>query len=376
MNAELERIEIPGEHEARERAWSVFESAFAERLPVERRRHTWWPAVAVAVVVAALAAIITSPGRAVLDGLREVVGVERAQPALFSLPADGRLLVASDAGVWVVQPDGSKRLLGPYREASWSPFGRFIVATRENELAALEPDGDVHWTLSRPAPRGAIWTGSETDTRIAYVDRSGLRVVAGDGEGDHLLAAHVRVPLAWRPGTSHVLAYVVRNHVRVQDVDTRRLLWQRPVADPRSPVRALSWSSDGTRLIVLQPFALRVYGRDGQGLGQDDPSDATRDRDATFRPGTRAVSVIRLHGAQSSVFGLRAGGPQFSGTGTFDRLEWSPDGRWLLVTWPTADQWVFVRADGGTRRIRAVANVSEQFRSRAFPRVEGWCCGP
>jgi hypothetical protein len=37
---------------------------------------------------------------------------------------------------------------------------------------------------------------------------------------------------------------------------------------------------------------------------------------------------------------------------------------------------VFVRADGGTRHIRAVANVSEQFRSRAFPRVEGWCCGP
>src|SRR5919108_369433 len=51
--------------------------------------------------------------------LHETVGIEHAQPALFSLPSPGRLLVASDAGVWVVREDGSKRLLGPYREASW-----------------------------------------------------------------------------------------------------------------------------------------------------------------------------------------------------------------------------------------------------------------
>ena len=34
--------------------------------------------------------------------------------------------------------DGSKRLLGGYREASWSPFGHFVVAARPNELVALE----------------------------------------------------------------------------------------------------------------------------------------------------------------------------------------------------------------------------------------------
>jgi hypothetical protein len=42
------------------------------------------------------------------------------------------------------------------------------------------------------------------------------------------------------------------------------------------------------------------------------------------------------------------------------------------VGWPMADQWVFVRVGG--EGIRAVSNVSEQFRSRSFPRVEGWCC--
>jgi hypothetical protein len=37
-----------------------------------------------------------------------------------------------------------------------------------------------------------------------------------------------------------------------------------------------------------------------------------------------------------------------------------------------ADQWVFVRADGGG--IRAVSNISSQFGSGAFPHVGGWCC--
>ena len=59
---------------------------------------------------AAVAAVLSPPGRAVLGHFREVVGVEQARPALFSLPSNRRLLVASNAGVWVVQHDGSKRL--------------------------------------------------------------------------------------------------------------------------------------------------------------------------------------------------------------------------------------------------------------------------
>jgi hypothetical protein len=81
--------------------------------------------------------------------------------------------------------------------------------------------------------------------------------------------------------------------------------------------------------------------------------------------------VIRQRGASSDVVvGDRI---VFRTTGLLDGVTSSPDGRWLLVGWPTADQWVFVRADGD-RRIRAVSGVSEQFRSISFPRVEGWCC--
>jgi hypothetical protein len=59
---------------------------------------------------------------------------------------------------------------------------------------------------------------------------------------------------------------------------------------------------------------------------------------------------------------------------------WAPDGRWLLASWPAADQWVFVRVGGGPR-IAAASGIEQQFAgastragARAFPRLEGWCC--
>jgi hypothetical protein len=319
---ELERIEIPGEHDARERAWAVVSTAFSERQPLVSSPRMWRPAVAIAVVAAVAAAVASPPGRAVLDEIREVVGVERSQPALFSLPAPGRLLVASDAGIWVVQEDGSKRLLGEYREASWSPFGRFVVAASENELAALEPGGGVRWTLARPGVRSPRWAGTEADTRIAYVDRTGLRVVAGDGTDDRLLVAGYRGPIAWRPGDGFVLAYTQRpGRVTLYDVAARRVLERSAPGRVEAPERA---------------------------------------------------GVVRLRaGASEVVVGRRV---VFRTQGRLEGLTSSPDGRWLLVGWPAADQWLFVRTDGSG--LRAVANVSEQFRSKSFPRVDGWCCAP
>jgi hypothetical protein len=320
VRTELERIEIPGEYGARDRAWSVLEPAFAERDPVARHRRMWRPAVAIAVVVAAAAAVLSQPGRAVLDSLREVVGVERAQPALFSLPSAGRLLVASDTGVWVVQRDGSKRLLGPYREASWSPFGRFVVAASANELAALEPDGHVRWTLARPGVRSPRWAGTDRDTRIAYIDRSGLRVVAGDGTDDRLLVPGYDGPFAWRQGRGFVLAYATSpGHRTFYDVAAHRVVGQSAgrVVEPEKQRGVLRRRAGSTRLVTGGRVVLRT-------------------------------------------------------PGILENPTASPDGRWLLVGWPAADQWVFVRKDGSG--LRAVANVSAQFRSRAFPHVEGWCC--
>lgn len=372
MRRELESIEIPGEHDARERTWRVVEAALAERRPGERPRRMLRPAIAIAAVVAALAAVLSPPGRAVLDEIREAVGVERAQPALFSLPAPGKLLVASDSGIWVVRQDGSKRLLGRYREASWSPFGRFVVAARENELAALEPDGDVRWTLARPGVRSPVWTGTETDTRIAYVDSSGLRVVAGDGTDDRLVVPGARAPAAWRPGSLTELAYVDRRgRVAVLDLASGKTLWR---AGRDGRVFELAWSSDGRRLVATSSGAVNdvvVYtSRGARFTGfRVDPGVVTS---AAVQPGRhdQAVAVYANRHSRLLLPGVR--GVALSGPGALSTLTWAPDSTWLVAGWPAADQWVFVRADGA--RIRAVSNVSEQFRSQTLPRVEGWCC--
>jgi hypothetical protein len=364
----LERVDLPGEHEARRRAWEVVQAGFAEREPAARARRLWRPALAFAVVAAVAAAALSPPGRALVDAVRETIGVEGAAPALFELPAEGRVLATSARGVWVVQADGSKRLLGRYREAAWSPFGRFVAVARANELAAVDPaDGELRWSLSRPAVRSPRWTGTRDDTRIAYVSGSELRVVAGDGEGDRVLAPRVApVAPAWRPGAGFVLAYATPGGV-VEVVSAKgRRVWRSRGA--LQPVQ-LAWSDDGSRLLVRERAGVVVLDRRGRVLPRRPLGGTTTA--AAFRPGTRAIAVAVRRGARSDVVvGQRR---VFTGTGTFADLAWSPDGRWLLVGWRDADQWVLVRA-AAPRRLEAVASISRQLRATAFPRVEGWCC--
>ena len=71
----------------------------------------------------------------------------------------------------------------------------------------------------------------------------------------------------------------------------------------------------------------------------------------------------------------RGGAPRrvLAGSGLRQVL-WSPDGRWLLVSWPAADQWVFVRV-AGRPRIAAVSHIAHQLSpGGGFPQLDGWCC--
>jgi hypothetical protein len=355
----------PHEHEAAERSWEVLRAAYATREPVAWPVRHARPLVAGTVVAAAVAAVLSPPGRSVVHSLRKAVGVQNAQTELFSLPAPGRLLVSGKGGAWIVNADGSRRRLGAYRDASWSPHGLFIAAVRRNELVALDPKGNVRWTLPRRSPRFPTWTGTYTDTRIAYVAGGRLHVVVGNGSGDRAIGPAARVPPAWRPGPGHVLAYMTHADAVVYDVDSGRILLRVPPL--RDSIRKLAWSTDGRLLLVFAPHAVRVYNNRGRIVQRDDPSDATFDRDAAFVGRTHEVAAIRA----SDVFSIQNGRKFFTGTGVLRELLWSPNGRWLLLSWPTANQWVFV-GPGHPRRIVGVSRISSQFGG--FPRVGGWCC--
>jgi hypothetical protein len=358
----------PGEREAEERAWEVVRAAYEGRSPVVWPRRHWQPLIALALIAAVVAAALSPPGRSVVHSFRKAVGVERAEPALFSLPTRGQLLVTSRSGLWLVRPDGSKRRLGRYRDASFSPHALFVAATRANQLVALDPKGGVRWTLARPAPRFPAWTGTRTDTRIAYISGGRLRIVAGDGTSDPPVARATLLPPPSRPGPGRVLAYADGRSAVVLDSDSGRVLFGTPPII--EPVRKVAWSSDGRLLLVFAPHATRIY-RDGRVVAQDDPSDATLDTDAAFVGHNDNAAAIRVAGASSNVFWIRGGPVLFSGSGVMRQLQPSPDRRWVLITWPTANQWVFVRAK--RRKIFGIGRISQQFGRDA--RIAGWCCG-
>lgn len=372
-------VDIP--EGAEERAWEVVRRAFAEREAVPRPRRYVRPALALAVALAVVAGALTGPGRAVLGDIRQSVGEKNAAPALFSLPAPGRLIVYSTDGPWIVDRDGSKRLLDRYDELSWSPHGKYVAATRRQELFAIEPNGDVHWSLARTGRISLpTWGGTRNDTRIAYLGAGpNLRVVGGDGKGDRLLAQNVaRATPAWLPAAGrHLLAFADRRGgIHLVDVDAPAALRHEPSGEiPQE----LKWVADGSVLLALSPRSLRIV-----------RPNRTLVRRIALPPGPHSLAVSphthlfaltrRFGPDRSELLVFDAAHPfrtprrLFAATGTFTGVEWSPDGRWLLLAWPDADQWLFV-GTGRERKVLPVARVAEQFsQTGVFPALGGWCC--
>lgn len=320
-------MRAPREQEAQERAWEIVSRSFDAREPRPRRRSAK-PLVAVVTAAVVIAAAVSPPGQALLGSLGDAVTVDESTPALFSLPAPGRLLVTTRGGTWVVEEDGSRRRLGDYEDAAWSPFGRYVVATRDDELTALEPDGDVRWKLARRDVGSPAWGGTETDTRIAYVSAGKLRVVGGDGRGDQAVGPAAAVRPAWAPATTRRLAYVdAAGHVRVRGTGAPRAPRARTVP------AAIAWTRRGELVVALGGRAAAI---------------SPTGRIARLSEGRVLVGNRTVFAAETQL-------------GT---IAWSADGRWLLVTWPEADQWVFVRV-AGTRRIETVSGISRQLGGAA-----------
>jgi hypothetical protein len=403
----LRAVEVPGEDAARARAAAVTRAAFAERaggggaawrtrsrsrsLPRTRFRPAvgWSAGVAAALAFATL----TSPGQAVIDSVRDSLGrVEvrhTPRPALARLPAPGSLLVQSPEGTWVVRGDGSKRLLGPYLDATWSPFGRFVAVTKANALLAVEPGGRVHWSLARPSVSRPRWAPS--GFRVAYLSGRSVRVVAGDGTGDRPIGPGMAAE--WRTGPSggvtavggqkvlagaNVLAVArADGHVSIVDVDTRQTLWSgRPV---HGRVRAMSWSGSGARLLVATARSVAVLDSFGGVIHRIAQPGAVLAH-AAFAPAGGRIAIVRRRGAVSELAIVGGSGRsrvRFVGSGRLGAVTWSPDGKWLLVPWPSTDQFLFVPASGGGR-VQAAPGVAGEFDPRAVaapagaPRPVGW----
>jgi len=356
VKRELERVDIPGEHDARLRTWETVRTAF------ERRERVTWPRrharelALSAAAVAVVAAAFTPPGHSVVNSIRDavgrekVVGVRNAHRELVRLPAGGRLLVQSPRGPWVVQRDGSRRLLGRYAMASWSPHGKFLAAVRYRiELVALDPKGNIRWARGRKQLiRFPRW--SSEGYRIAYLSNDTLRVIWGNGEHDRGLgSADPSVAPAWKPGT-HVVAWVGADGVaRVADVDGSAPPARVATAQP---VVVLAWANG-----ELSAVPSHLAGVPGTVVA------------AALRPGTNQVAAVTHFAGRSRLYLDER--LLFSGAGRLSSVAWSPDGKWLVVGWPSADQLVFVRVR--PPKLYAVSNVTRQF-GPPFPTIAGWCC--
>jgi hypothetical protein len=116
---------------------------------------------------------------------------------------------------------------------------------------------------------------------------------------------------------------------------------------------------------------------------------------ASFRPASHRFAVLlapptgSVAGTTAVLVGTAESDPRFGQVfatrGPIADVAWSPQGRWLLVSWSGADQWQFIRPQQPIgrppSRIVGFSNIARQFDPSAparasFPTLTGWCCAP
>jgi len=394
MREALGRLEAPDEHRAEERGRQVVRTAFAEREGADLRRSTRVRATSVLAVAVAIAGFALTPaGAEVREWIGEKMGLgaEDAKPRLGRLPADGSILVESDGGTWVVAEDGSRRRLGGYDLATWSPSGMFVGLTDGPEVRALTPQGETRWVHAPESEdiTGLDWSTDDGD-RIAYVvGGSRLHVMAADNSSEATFDSTVApVTPAWRPDRSETrivrqLAYVDEGgEVRVVDTESGRLVFSHR---PDMPVRKLEWQTNGKGLLMVARQGIALRYAPETAMSWEPAVNGKRSahwEEASIAPGgfaggSELIAAVSRSRGRSTVELLRQSTSRELITipSQVSDVTWSPDGEWVVLGLEDADQWLFVRVEDA--EVRAFSNISDQFESAGeFPRIAGWCCGP
>ena len=386
----LRKSELEGEAQARQRTLETVRAAYAEREPRRRRHH--WVAASIAAASIAVAGVIglTPAGAEFREWVQDTVDPQSThpKPVLTALPGGGSLLAQSQDGASVVPDDGPRRFLGDFSAASWSPHGLNVGVADGHTIAAVNPLGELQWSWSAAAGvRYPAWS-QDLGYRVAYLSGDELRVIAGDGSGDRAIGGASPVAPVWRGQTDRVLAYAdARGAIRVIDVDRVQTL-EKLGAPER--LRGLAWSGDGERLLAFSPRNLQVSDADGGTLtGWRAPPDTELTAAGFLGDGERVVLLqtkTANDGTTSSTVSVFTPGPGatspqvvFRTPGLLKGLALSPDGKWLVVGWRSADQWLFLEPKAGGE-VRAFENISAQVAAGdpkpPFPRPTGWCCGP
>jgi hypothetical protein len=239
----------------------------------------------------------------------------------------------------------------------------------------------------------------DTGVRIAYRSGSSMRVVGGDGIGDHLLDRNVAPAApAWAAplpqakmgsGTGQYVLALAKPDGTVEEVDadSGTVFWR----SGSGPVpEVLDWSADGSRLAALSATELRVFTGQGDLVQTVHLPRGLRATDGAFGPTGKSFAVTATkrtaHGRRSEALIIKLGTATpkpralLADPGTFSSVSWSPDGRWLLFAWPDANAWLFVRPER-PGHVETVGDIDRQFSpgasssgSGGFPRPAGWCC--
>jgi hypothetical protein len=393
----LDELRVPGEEDARRRAWAVARAALAERQREHEddrpaRRRGVRPPRRLAAALAALCALaviatgLTAPGRATAEWVRARIA-SVADPASHprrapeagtaALPGGGRILVVNAHGPAILGlPNGPRQLPGAVDDATWSPHARYVATVRGVELIAVDVRGRRRWSVAGHDPiDGVRWAPS--GVRVAYLTvvpggpGRELRVVAGDGTGDRAVAPAGPTPPAWRPRTTaNVLAFLdAAGRIAVRDVDRGTVLWR---ARPRESPRTLSWSHDGHRLIAVGGRAVTAYmGGSGRVIGRRRAPHGTENVSGAFAPyGRRYVLVRRLRATGDHRLLLVAHGRERLlqiGSGPIRAVAWSPDGHWLVL-----DQ---ARPSWSLMHLTARGpDIPQRLAAGRGARLSGWCC--